>query len=67
MKEESRNMFRYAESIDQLSRRTGFPPDALVEFAGRGILPVKHSGGHDAPTLDAFAFLRYLEVLNNAA
>ncbi len=52
-------------NIEQLSHCTGFPPETLLDFAERGLLPRARSQDSKQIIFDGVALLRCLEELND--
>ncbi|MBI2815381.1 MAG: hypothetical protein HYX72_00430 [Acidobacteria bacterium] len=55
----------FPDTIKQLSRSTGFPPQAIVDFADRGLLPGVDHTDDAQKVFDGLSLLRYLEGINN--
>ncbi len=53
-------------NIRQLSCCTGFPPETLLDFAERGLLPKAGWQGLEETTFDGLALLLRLEEANYA-
>lgn len=52
--------------INELAQCTGFPPEVLLDFADRGLLPRVENEGARQETYDGFALLRNLEEVTRA-
>jgi hypothetical protein len=53
-------------TIENLSRRTGFPAQALSDFAQRGWLPRDAEEKGEKPTFDGLALLRHVGEVEDA-
>lgn len=52
--------------IEDLAQCTGFPPEVLLDFAERGLLPRMESRKAERDTYDGLSLLRQLEEVNHA-
>jgi hypothetical protein len=53
-------------TLENLSRRTGFPAQALGDFAQRGWLPKDAEEKEGKPTFDGLALLRHVGEIEDA-